>query len=131
MATNNTGSIRTPAAKVRYLGSARSGTRHAWRMRVTSLALLPLSIAFVWIVLSLVGNDHAAVREGLGEPFAAIVMLLFVPTAIYHMMLGMQTIIEDYVHGERVKEWALMANMFFCAVVGLACVYAILRLSFI
>lgn len=128
---NNSGSIRTPAAKVRHLGSARSGTRHAWRMRVTSFALLPLSIAFVWIVLSLVGKDHATVREALGNPFIAIVMLLFVPTGVYHMMLGMQTVIEDYVHGEHAKSWALMANMFFCAVVGLACVYAILRLSFI
>ncbi len=131
MATNSSGSIRTPAARVRHLGSARSGTQHAWRMRVTSFALLPLSIAFVWIVLGLVGKDHSVVREALGHPFAAIVMLLFVPTAVYHMMLGMQTIIEDYVHGEHSKSMALMANMFFCAVVGLACVYAILRLSFI
>ena len=131
MATNDSGSIRTPMSKVRHLGSARSGTQHAWRMRVTSLALLPLSIAFVWIVLGLIGKDHATVRAALGHPFAAIVMLLFVPTAVYHMMLGMQTIIEDYVHGEHAKSWSLMANMFFCAVVGLACVYAILRLSFI
>ncbi|MDP2356479.1 MAG: succinate dehydrogenase, hydrophobic membrane anchor protein [Beijerinckiaceae bacterium] len=131
MATNPSGSIRTPVAKVRHLGSARSGTQHAWRMRVTSLALLPLSIAFIWIVLGLIGKDHATVREALGHPFAAIVMLLFVPTGVYHMMLGMQTIIEDYVHGEHVKMWSLMANMFFCAVVGLACIYAVLRLSFI
>jgi succinate dehydrogenase / fumarate reductase membrane anchor subunit len=131
MATNSSGSIRTPASKVRHLGSARSGTQHAWRMRVTSLALLPLSLAFVWIVLGLVGKDHAAMREAFGNPFTAIVMLLFVPTAVYHMMLGMQTIIEDYVHGEHAKSWSLMANMFFCAAVGLACVYAILRLSFI
>lgn len=128
--SNDTRSIRTAAAKVRHLGSARSGTQHAWRMRVTSLALLPLSIAFVWIVLGLVGKDHAAARAALGQPFTAIVMLLFVPTAVYHMMLGMQTIIEDYVHGEHARTWSLMANMFFCAVVGLATIYAILRLSF-
>lgn len=131
MATNNSSSIRTPVSKVRHLGSARSGTQHAWRMRVTSFALLPLSIAFVWIVLGLVGKDLATVRAALGHPFVAIIMLLFVPTGVYHMMLGMQTIIEDYVHGEHAKSLALMANMFFCAVVGLACVYAILRLSFI
>ncbi|MFN3889964.1 MAG: succinate dehydrogenase, hydrophobic membrane anchor protein [Beijerinckiaceae bacterium] len=131
MASDNSGSIRTPMSKVRYLGSARSGTRHAWRMRITSIALLPLSVAFIWIVLGLVGKDHATVRAALGSPFAAIVMLLFVPTAVYHMMLGMQTIIEDYVHGEHAKSWSLIANMFFSAVVGLACVYAILRLSFI
>ncbi len=128
---NSSGSLRTPAARVRHLGSARSGTQHAWRMRVTSFALLPLSIAFIWIVLSLVGKDYATAREALGQPFAAIVMLLFVPTGVYHMMLGMQTIIEDYVHGEHTKTWALMGNMFFCAVVGLASIYAVLRLSFI
>jgi succinate dehydrogenase / fumarate reductase membrane anchor subunit len=126
----NTASMRTAASKVRHLGSARSGTQHAWRMRVTSFALLPLSVAFIWIVLSLVGKDYATVRATLGSPFVAIVMLLFVPTSVYHMMLGMQTIIEDYVHGEHAKTWSLLANMFFCAVVGLATVYAILRLSF-
>ena len=128
---NNPSSIRTAAAKVRYLGSAHAGTHHAWRMRITSLALVPLTIAFVWIVLSLIGKDHATVRATLGHPFAAILMLLFVPTGVYHMMLGMQTIIEDYVHGEHAKTFSLMANMFFCSVIGLACVYAILRLSFV
>ncbi len=128
---NTPSSIRTAAAKVRYLGSAHAGTHHAWRMRITSLALVPLTIAFVWIVLSLIGKDHATVRATLGNPFAAILMLLFVPTGVYHMMLGMQTIIEDYVHGEHAKTFSLMANMFFCAVIGLACVYAILRLSFV
>lgn len=128
---NDSGSMRTAMAKVRFLGSARSGTRHAWRMRVTSLALLPLSIAFVWLVLSLVGEDYITVRATLGSPFAAILLLLFIPTGVYHMMLGMQTIIEDYVHGEHARSWSLIANMFFCAAVGLACVYSILRLSFV
>lgn len=125
------GSMRTAAAKVRHLGSARSGTQHAWRMRVTSFALLPLTLAFVWIVLGLVGKDYATVQATLGSPVVAIIMLLFVPTGVYHMMLGMQTIIEDYVHSEHAKTWSLLANMFFCAVVGLASVYAILRISFL
>ena len=128
---HNPSSIRTAVAKVRHLGSARSGTQHAWRMRITSLALLPLTIAFVWIILSLIGKDLETVRKTLGSPLPAILMLLFVPTGVYHMMLGMQTIIEDYVHGEHARTFSLMANMFFCAVVGLACVYAILRLSFV
>ncbi|HEY8578557.1 MAG TPA: succinate dehydrogenase, hydrophobic membrane anchor protein [Beijerinckiaceae bacterium] len=128
---NDPGSMRTAAARVRHLGSARSGTHHAQRMRVTSLALLPLSVGFVFLVLSLVGKDYATVRATLGHPFAAILMLLFIPTGVYHMMLGMQTIIEDYVHGEHAKAWSLNANVFFCAVIGLASVYAILRLSFV
>lgn len=124
-------SIRTPAAKVRYLGSARSGTGHAWHMRLTSLALVPLTIGFVWLLLTAVGKDQGGVRELLGEPVAAVLLLLFVPTSVYHMMIGMKTIIEDYVHNEHVKSLSLFANMFFCAVVGVACIYAILRLSFV
>lgn len=124
-------SLRTPLSRVRYLGSARSGTRHAWHMRVTAVALLPLTIAFVWIVLTLVGKDYATVRAALGAPLPAILMLLFLLTGIYHMMLGMQVIIEDYVHGEHARTWSLMANMFFAAAVGLACIYAVLRLNFV
>jgi succinate dehydrogenase / fumarate reductase membrane anchor subunit len=128
--SNKPTSLRTPLGRVRHLGSARSGTKHAWHMRVTAIALLPLTIAFVWIVLSLVGKDHAAVVATLRSPLPAILMLLFLLTGIYHMMLGMQVIIEDYVHGEHAKTWCLMFNMFFSAVIGLACIYSVLRLSF-
>ncbi|MDP4593041.1 MAG: succinate dehydrogenase, hydrophobic membrane anchor protein [Beijerinckiaceae bacterium] len=127
---SNKTSLRTPLSRVRYLGSARSGTRHAWHMRITAIALLPLSLAFVWIILSLVGKDHAAVVASLGSPLPAIIFLLFLLAGIYHMMLGMQVIIEDYVHGEHAKTWSLMLNMFFCAAVGIACVFAVLKLSF-
>jgi succinate dehydrogenase / fumarate reductase membrane anchor subunit len=129
--TGSSKSIRTPAAKVRHLGSARSGTRHVWHMRLTSLALVPLTIGFVWLVLTVVGKDQGAVRAVLGQPFAAVLLLLFIPTSVYHMMIGMQTIIEDYVHSERIKTLSLFANMFFSAIVGVACIYAILRLSFV
>ncbi len=129
--TNSSNSMRTPMGKVRYLGSAKSGTHHAWMMRVTSAALVPLTIAFVWILLGLVGKDYNTVRETLGSPFPAILMLLFVIAGIYHMKLGMQTIIEDYVHGDHAKTWSLFANSFFSYAVGLACIYAILRISFV
>ena len=129
--TNSSHSMRTPLSKVRYLGSAKSGTHHAWHMRLTSFALVPLTIAFVWIVLSLVGKDYNTVRAALGSPTIAIIMLLFILTSIYHMMLGMQTIIEDYVHAESTKTFSLALNIFFSFAVGLACVYAVLRLSFV
>lgn len=128
---NNSSSMRTPIGKVRHLGSARSGTKHAWHMRVTSIALLPLSILFVAILLTVIGKDYNTVRATLGSPLPAILILLFLLSGIYHMMLGMQTIIEDYVHGEHSKSWLLMLNMFFSAAIGLACVYAVLRLSFV
>lgn len=122
--------LQTPRARIAYLGSARSGTQHSWRMRLTAFALLPLTIAFVIILLSLVGRDFESARALLGSPFPAIVLLLFIGAGAWHMMLGMQIIIEDYVHHEHFKTLALMANACFSAVVALAAVYAVLRLSF-
>jgi succinate dehydrogenase / fumarate reductase membrane anchor subunit len=120
----------TPAtSKVRFLGSAKSGTADAWNMRVTSLALVPLSIAFIAIVLSLAGKDYAAARAELGHPVVAIIMLLFILSGIFHMKLGMQSIIDDYVHDAHLKEWSLIANLFFSVCIGLACIFAALKLS--
>ncbi len=127
---NDRNSLRTPLARVRHLGAARSGTRHFWHQRLTSVALIPLTIAAILIVVSLLGRNHAAVVQILGSSPVAIVMLLFVVTAIYHMWLGMQTIIEDYVHDELPKIATLMANTFFSFAIGLAAVFAILKLSF-
>ena len=122
--------IRTPMARVRGLGSARSGTRHFWQERVTSVANIPLTIAFFVIVASLLGRNHAAVVQILGSPLVAILLLLFIINSSYHMWLGMQVIIEDYVHDDVPKLSCLMANTFFCAAAALASVYAILKLSF-
>ena len=126
----NSPSLRPEGAKVRHLGSARSGTAHMWRMRLTSAALIPLTIAFVWLLLSLLGKDYAQVRAALGAPLPALTLLLFIGASVYHMQLGMQTIIEDYVHGEGARAAALAGNLFFCISVGIACVYAVLRIGF-
>jgi succinate dehydrogenase / fumarate reductase membrane anchor subunit len=123
-------SMRTPLARVRHLGSAKSGTRHFWHQRLTSVANVPLTILVVLIILGLLGRNHAAVVQILGSTFVAITMLLFIVTSVYHMWLGMQVIIEDYVHDEVTKLVTLMANTFFSFVVGLAGVFAILKLSF-
>jgi succinate dehydrogenase / fumarate reductase membrane anchor subunit len=118
-------------ARVRYLGSARSGTSAAWHMRLTSLALVPLTIGFVWLVLSLLGQPYEEVRARLAHPVPAILMLLFIGTGLYHMQLGMRTIIEDYIHDEKLKDASLAANLFFAVAVGVACIYAVLRLGHI
>jgi succinate dehydrogenase / fumarate reductase, membrane anchor subunit len=126
-----TGPVPVPPAmsKARFFGSAKSGTADAWNMRVTSIALIPLSIAFVAIVLSLPGKDYAAARAELGHPIVAILMLLFILSGVFHMKVGMQSIIDDYVHDAHWKEWSLIANLFFSVCIGLACVYATLKLS--
>ncbi len=124
------GNLRTPLSRVRFLGSARSGTEHFWRQRLSSVALVPLTIAFVVVVISLLGRNHAAAVQILATPAIAVLMLLFVLTGIYHMWLGMQVIVEDYVHREFAKIVLIMGNTFFCIVLAVACLYAMLQLSF-
>jgi len=123
-------SMRTPLGRVRGLGSAGTGTEHFWAQRVTSVAGIPLTAGFFIIVAMLVGRNHAATVQILGSPVIAIVMLLFVFSTVYHMKLGMQVIIEDYVQDEARKFALLIGNLFFCFVIGLASAYAILKLSF-
>jgi succinate dehydrogenase / fumarate reductase membrane anchor subunit len=122
--------IRTPMARVRGLGSARAGTRHFWQQRLTSVAGIPLTIAFFVIVASVLDRNHAAVVQILGSPLVAILLLLFLFNNIYHMWLGMQVVIEDYVHDDLPKLACLMSNTFFSVAVALASTYAILKLSF-
>jgi len=122
--------LQTPLARVRGLGAARSGTAHFWQLRLTSVASVPLTVAFVMIVVSLLGRNHAAVVQILGSPLVSIVMLLFILTNVYHMWLGMQIIVEDYAHSELAKLSLLMGNTFFCVVVATASLYALLKLSF-
>ena len=123
-------SFRTPIARVRGHGSARTGTSHFWHQRLTAVANLFLVSAFVVILVSLLGRSHATVTQTLRSPFVAIVMLLMVGSVTYHMKLGMQVIIEDYVHDEKWKMAAIIANTFFAIAVAAACVYALLDLSF-
>jgi succinate dehydrogenase / fumarate reductase membrane anchor subunit len=121
---------RTPLARVRGLGSAKTGTAHFWHQRLTAVANVPLTIAFVLIVVALLGRNHAAAQQILGTPLVAIVMLLFIGSVTYHMRLGMQVIIEDYVHEETAKLALIMLNTFFAVAVALASAYAIFKLSF-
>jgi succinate dehydrogenase / fumarate reductase membrane anchor subunit len=122
-------SIRTPIARVRGLGAAHSGTSDFWRQRLTALALLLLFIPVVVIIMTLLGRNHAAAAQILGSPLIAIIMMLFIIASCWHMKIGMQVVIEDYVTDEKLKLLSVIANNFFSIAVGLASIYAIIKLS--
>ena len=121
---------RTPLAKVRGLGSAKEGTDHFWKQRLTAVSNLILVCILIWLLVNLAGADYATVKKTLARPQNAIALLLLILSGVMHMRLGMQTIIEDYVHSEGRKVMALMLNSFFTMLVGLTSVYAVLKLSF-
>ena len=123
-------SMRTPLSRVRGLGSARQGTEHFWQNTVTSVALIPLTVIFVGIVIAAVGRSHADAVRLLGSPLVAIALLALILAGVRHMQLGMQVIIEDYVHGEPAKTALVLANVFFSALIAIACVWAVVKLSF-
>lgn len=122
--------MRTPMRRVRGLGSAHAGTKDFWHQRVTSVAGIPLTIALIVIVIALLGRSHAAAVQILGSPIVAIIMLLFIINMAYHMWIGVQEIIIDYVHEDKLKLATLMTNTFFCFAVAFASAFAILKLSF-
>jgi succinate dehydrogenase / fumarate reductase membrane anchor subunit len=123
-------SLRTPLKNVRYLGSAKEGADHFWKQRVTAVSNLVLSVIVVAILVSLAGADHATVVGALKRPEFALPLILLVLSAVIHMRLGMQVIIEDYVHGEGAKIVLLMLNTFFAITVGAASILAVLKLYF-
>ncbi|MGY0570720.1 succinate dehydrogenase, hydrophobic membrane anchor protein [Bradyrhizobium sp. RDM12] len=122
-------SMRTPLGRVRNLGSAHSGTSDFWRQRVTAVAMTLLMIPVLVVIMMLLGRNQAGAKQILGSLPVAIIMVLFIVASAWHMKIGMQVVIEDYVHNEKLKLVSIMLNNFFAAAVALASIYAILQLS--
>ena len=122
-------SMRTPLGRVRSLGAAHSGTGDFWRQRLTAVAMVLLIIPVLVIVMMLLGRNQAGAAQILGSLPIAVILILFIIASTWHMKIGMQVVIEDYVHNEKLKIAAIMANNFFSIVVALAAVYAIFKLS--
>lgn len=122
-------SIRTPLSRVRGLGSAHHGTSDFFRQRVTAVAMVLLFVPVIVVILSLLGRNQAGAAQILGSPLVAIIMILFIIASVWHMKIGMQVVLEDYITDEKAKLALIIANNFFSAAVGLASIYAIIKLS--
>ncbi len=123
-------SMRTPLGKVRGLGSAKSGTEHFWHQRMTAVANIPLLIFLVYFCVSMVGATRAEMADAIANPLVALMLVFTIISVTWHMRLGMQVIIEDYVHGEGSKLICLLGNTFFSLAVALTGLFAVLKISF-
>ena len=122
--------LQTPLAKVRHLGSAKEGVSHWWWQRLTAILLVPLSLWFVGSLLSLVagGAERDDFVDWLSGPVAAVLMLLFLGATFYHLKLGLQVVIEDYVHGT--CKWVLLIlNTLLCLLLALAALYSVILIA--
>ena len=121
--------MRTPLSRVRGLGSAKKGTEHFWLQRVTALANIPLAVFFVSAIVAHAGADYVTVTAFLSRPIVALVMLLLILSMVWHMRLGLQVVIEDYIHKERWKFGLLIALKFLGITLGVVAVFSILKLA--
>ncbi len=123
-------SLRNPLADARGLGSAKDGTAHWWAQRVSAIALIPLVLYVLYLLVAMAGADYAAVRLTIGQPFNAVLLILFIGTAFWHARLGLQVVIEDYFHVRWLEISLMLAVKFIFAVMGLAAIVAIGRIAF-
>ncbi len=122
-------SLRTPLGRVRGLGSAKEGTAHWWAQRLTAIALVPLVLWFAVSLIVLTGADHATVAAWLRDPVAAVLMLLLILAGFHHAQLGVQVVIEDYVHAEWLKLALVTAVRFAAVALGIGAAFSVLKIA--
>ncbi len=122
--------FRAPLARARGLGSAKSGTHHWWMQRLTAVALVPLSLWFVASLITLVTADHATVIAWLHAPLVAILCCALIVAIFYHGQLGLQVVVEDYVHTESLKLVSIVVAGFLSLLMAGACLFAVLSIAF-
>ena len=122
-------SLETPLHKVQGLGASHSGTGHFWRERLTSVALIPLSLWFAYAMLGLAGTNEVAVVSFLAHPWNAILMAAFAVISFYHLSLGLQVVIDDYIHTTGIKLFLLILVRFVAIAAGISCVFALIRIA--
>lgn len=125
-----TKTIKTPMNRVLGLGSAKDGVHHWWSMRLSSIALVPLTILFLFPFLSALGEPLETVRAIYASPFNAVIAILFVAVSFHHLAQGLQVVIEDYVHEKKARTTMLVLNALLCGLFGVAGVFAIAKLAF-
>ena len=123
-------SLETRLAKVRGLGSAKDGTHHWWAQRLTAVALVPLTIWFAVAVAGMAGTGYETAAAWVASPVNTILLLLLIAATFHHLQLGVQVVVEDYMHAEGVKIATLMLVKFASAILAVACAYAVLRVAF-
>ena len=122
--------LRSPLARARGLGSARDGLHHWWAQRLTAIALIPLVVWFAISLVMLSGADYDIARAWIGSPLVMVLLILTICVGLHHGQLGLQVVIEDYIHGDGWKLALIVAMRFIAVIFGLAAIVAILRIGF-
>ncbi len=117
-------------ARARGLGAAKEGVQHWWLQRVTAIALVPLLLWFTASLAQLAGADHAAVVAWLSRPLVAVLVVLLLFATFVHLKLGLEVVIEDYVHGAFAKHAALLLTGFGCILLGAIGIFSVLKIAF-
>ena len=123
-------SMQSDLSRVRHLGSAKDGTHHWWGQRLTAIALVPLGLWFVYAVVIMTGKDLTAFKAWLSLPYNTLLMVLFIGALFHHLQLGLQVVVEDYVHTEKTKVVTLILNKFGAYLLAATCILSVLKVAF-